>query len=325
MGTNPHPRGTFLFGSLPFQGFGAGIHTPYGLMLPPTTRVGAYVRSGGVADGMETAIKEKLVTTLASGLKTCAAGLGNTVVILPGHSENVADATMLDNLAAGTRIIGIGRGTSMPTFRWTAAGGQWTLDQNDVVVQGLRLRLEGANGVTKAINITGTDNLICGCDIETASGATAKATIALEVGSGAVRTDIIGNRFRGTETHNSTDVIKIVGGTVPSDLTIADNYMICSATAANGLINVTVAAKRVTIMRNILYNTHTASTACIAVADVASDGVIAYNLFGTINDGTATAQGVVFAGTTDLFRCFQNFSGDEKNKSGVLTPAAVAT
>lgn len=313
--------------NLPFMGHGAGLKTQFGIVLPPGGNVAAYVRSTGPQNYDEQQVKQRIVTTLAKGLSYCRAGLNDVVVVLPGHTENVTDATMLDNLVNGTRIIGAGNPLQddAPTFRWTNTAGSWAIDNKNCYISGLKLQLEGANGITKAINITGSGVTLANNVIQTASGASNKATIAIEVGSGATECTIQGNYIYGSATHNSTDVIKVVGGTVPSQLTISDNVAMCSATAGNGIIHVTVAALNVLIARNYLYNTHTASTACIALDNVAADGLIIGNTFGTKNDGVATAQGVVYAGSNTLMVCSQNYSVDEKAKSGVLTPGAVAT
>jgi hypothetical protein len=309
---------------MPFMTLGGGVATHYGTLLPPSTSVAAFVRSTGAQDGDSIEIQRNLVTTLASALDRCRANRGDVIYLLPGHSESVVDGTMLDNLKVGTKIVGIGRGSDMPVFRWTAAAASWAINDANVEISGVRLRMEGANGITKAINITAADVALAGCDIEVASGATAKAAIAIEVGSAALRCSIVGSVFRGTTTHNVTDGIKLVGGTVPSGFRLIDNEMIFSATAANGLVHVTVAALGILIARNFMYNTHTASTACIAIDDVAADGLAAFNALGTLNDGVAADQGITF-GTAALVKCVENYSIDEPKKSGALAPAAAAT
>lgn len=308
---------------LPYVAAGAGLKTNFGIaLLPPGSRVAAYVRSTGQQSGDDPYILTNLVTTLSAGLARARSGLGDTVVVLPGHSESVADATMLTNLVAGTRIVGFGRGGNMPVFRWTATTSQWAVSVADVTIQGLRLRMEGANGVVKALVVTAADFGLYGCDIEVASGASNKATIAIELGAGSTRADVSGNIFRGTATHNVTDGVKVVSAV--DSVRICDNEMEFSATAANGLVHVTAAATSIKILRNIMDNQHTASSACIAVDSVAATGTIADNYTGVLNDGTAASQGVVLAGTATI-KCFQNFCSDEARKSGALAPAAVAT
>ena len=284
----------YIADNIPLQGAGYGIRTHFGVWLPPGSRVAAYVRSTGTQDGDDAAIVDKIVPTLASGLARCRSGLGDTVICLPGHSESVADATMLDALVPGTKIIGVPLGTATPTFRWTATASQWILNDANVTIAGLRLRLEGANGVVKAIVCTAADNQIVDCDIQVASGATAKSTIAIEAGTGAEKFVLAGCRLFGTATHNVTDGVKVVGAI--SDWTIRDNRMIFSATADNGNIHVTAAALNGHITGNELYNTHTSSTACIKFDDVASDGICSYNSLATAV-GTFKMRTASFSGS----------------------------
>lgn len=313
------PFGSPLAADLPVVSAGAGMKTPFGItLLPPGSRIAAYVRSTGAQSGDDAFTLANLVPTLSAGLARARSGLGDTVVVLPGHTESVTDATMLTNLVPGTRIVGFGRGSNMPVFRWTATASQWVLDDADVTIQGLRLRLEGANGVVKAIVSTAADIGIYGCDIEVASGASNKATIALEIGAASHRFELIGNVFRGTPTHNVTNGVLLVG--VSDQVRVTDNEMIFSATAANGVINLSSAVTSVKVLRNVCENTHTSSSACIAIGNVASTGVIADN-YTAVQASTSPASnsGIVFAGTSTI-RCFQNFCSDEPRLSGILTP-----
>src|SRR6478735_8493726 len=136
----------------------AGLRTQFGIVLPPGARVAAYVRSTGQQPGDDTFLTTNLCSTLAQGLARARAGLGDFVVVLPGHVENVADATTFSAaLVAGTRIIGVGRGTAMPTFTWTQTTSQWAIAVNDVQIAGIRISPIGINGVVLPINITVTD------------------------------------------------------------------------------------------------------------------------------------------------------------------------
>lgn len=320
MSTDNNAYGAFMHPDLPFIEWQAGLKTPAGVMLPPTGRVAAYVCSAGASDYDGQPLASRIVTTLDAGLKQCRSNKGDIVVVLPGHSESVTASTFLASLVAGTRIIGVGAGSFMPTLRITDTAGQLTLDDNNVNIRGMKLRLEGANGITKAILITGADVALLDCDIEVASGATAKSAIAIEIGSGANRCTIAGCRIRGTATHNATDGIKVVAAV--DGLRICGNEMIFSATAGNGLIHFTAAATNCMVRDNLLYNTHTSSTATIAVDNVASDGVFARNMSATtVGTGTApTSTGIVFAGASSLWRCFENYSTPTNNTSGVITP-----
>jgi hypothetical protein len=315
--------GKYITQMSPFLLGYSGVQTAYGLMLPPGSRVAAYVRATGVQspDELGAQIAGLLVPTLDAGLKRCRAGAGDVVVVLPGHTENVSSATALSSLVAGTRIIGCGQGSNMPAFRWTATAAQWAVSVADVEIAGLRLRLEGANGVVKAINVTGADFRLSGCDVEVASGATAKATIALEIGAGAHRAQIVGNSFRGTATHNATDGILVAGAV--NDVRIADNEMIFSATAGNGLVRVNAAALGLRILRNYIYNTHTASTAGIAFGASASSGFVSDNRIGVINTGAITSgTHGISTGATTICVFAENYAVNDPRASAILNPVA---
>jgi hypothetical protein len=311
---SPYPQ------DVPLLATGAGFKTPFGIaILPPASRVAAFVRSTGLQSGDDPFTAANLVTTLAAGLARVRAGLSDTVIVLPGHTESVTDATMLTSLAAGTRILGFGRGSAMPTFRWTATASQWALTASDVVVQGLRLRLEGANGVVKAINVTGSDVAFYGNDIEVASGAALKATIALEVGIGANRFELVGNIFRGTATHNVTNGVLVAAAV--DQVRIEDNEMIFSATAANGCVNITAAATALKVLRNYIYNTHTTSTAGITMANVVVDGICAENAIGVTATGAQTSNTTgINTGAAVTVKFFDNLICNDGRSSGLLQP-----
>ena len=106
---------------------GIGARFPWGISLAPNGGKVFYVCSAGPPDGATDLIRTNLSATLGEGLHKCLADRGDTVIILPGHAENVVDNTMLTNLVNGTRIIGVGQGSKMPAFTWTAAASQWVI------------------------------------------------------------------------------------------------------------------------------------------------------------------------------------------------------
>ncbi len=298
-------------------------NTPYGITLPPSGgTVVAYVRATAPTNG-DRLIESRRVTTLAAALTKCRSGYNDIIVILPGHSENITSGTYLSALVAGTTIVGLGKGTNRAKLRLTATAAQLAVAVADVSISGMRLELEGANGVVKAINVTGSNFQFFNNDVVLASGAALKATIGMELGDAAADAKIYNNRFIGTATHNVTDGILIAHANA-SRVEIRGNTMIASATAANGLIRVTGAALGLAITDNLIYNTHTASTATIAFGAVAADGIVARNMSATVNNGTNANQGIIL-GATALVRCFENYGTDEPRTSGVILPGAPAT
>lgn len=307
---------------LPTSTTGYGYRTPFGVTLPPGSQVAAFLRSTGPQSNDDPAISPNLVTTLASALQRVRTGLGDTIFVLPGHSESVVDNTMMTNLLPGTRIVGIGTGSNQPTFRWTATGSQWILNKADVYICGLRLRLEGANGVVVAIDATAADNILADCDIEVASGAANLATVAIRLSAGSTRFVLAGNVIRGV-TGAVTDGV-LVNAAVDG-VRIQDNDMYFPGNATQGNVRVAAAATSLRILRNFMYNQTSGATTTtnIAVANVAAEGLIAYNSLGCAGDGSVApaSTGIVLAGANSLVRCIQNFSTPTKNTSGALAPA----
>lgn len=303
---------------LPAMAAAGGFRTPYGIILPPGGKVAAYVRSTGIQSNDDQFIQANWVSTLNAGLARVRSGLGDTVVCLPGHSESVTDSSFLSNLVAGTVIVGVGYGSNMPVFRWTAAGSQWALNKADVCISGLRLRLEGANGVTKAILVTAADNVIRDCDIEVSSGAANLASIALEVGAGATRFRLVRSKLRGL-TGATVDGVKIVSAVDGVEIGWCTAFF--PGTETNGQIHVTAAATNLDFHDLRMANTVANSTVCVVYDDVACTGVLSDCRFSTLNNGTASSQGVAF-GTGALIRVMECYSTDEPKKSGILAPTA---
>jgi hypothetical protein len=316
------PANLPLFTTLPQYNLAAGIRTEYGVFLPPGQRV-TYVRSTGVQSGDSENVAGRLVPTLAAGLAECRSGQGDIVYVLPGHTETVT-STSFANLVAGTRIIGLGdlNRDDAPTFTWSSAAATWAISVKNVYIQGLRLLMDNFNGVTAPINITASGCSLVGNYMRWSSSAALLATTAITVGSGALRTVISGNLVEGAAAGVCTNGIVLLGATTPDGTQITNNVMQAACVAASGLVNVTVAAINLLIAGNQMYNVTAASTSCVTFADAANNGILAYNNFATLNNGTASAQGALF-GTASLVKAFQNFCSDQPKLSGILAPGPV--
>jgi hypothetical protein len=248
--------------------------------------------------------------------------MGDFVVCLPGHVENVSDATTFSAaLLAGTRIIGVGRGAAMPTFTWTATAGQWLVSVADVQISGIRIAPIGITAVVLPISVTAADFALTFCEVVVSTTAIAPANV-VTLSATALRANISGNTFRGLAASVPTTIITVAGAV--TDVTISDNEFNCPAVAATGHVNVTGAALGLKIFRNNMYNTAAASTVCISLAAAVSDGHVADNRFCILANGVASATGITF-GAGSLVKANQNYCSDEPARSGVLSPVVVTT
>lgn len=325
MGTDNFAYG---YGSqdVPWLGYGAGIKTEHGMLFPSSARIAAYVRSTGRQDLDPPGISERIDTTLAKALKKCRAGYGDIVVVLPGHSETVTDATMLDNLVNGTRIIGWGSPMQddAPTFDFNAVASQWVLDNKNVLISGLKFKFSRATAFTTlGFALTAAGITFVGNVFETATDSTHGVLSMLSLGSGSHQFTFAGNYVYGTIGTFQTGVI--TAAAVANDMVIVKNRMMAPATIATGLIALGAnACLRAYIADNHLSNTLASSTACISAGNAASSGDIVRNYCSVLNDGTGASQGIILHGTS-LIKCYENRTADENGKTGIVTPAAVAT
>src|SRR5687767_4421121 len=306
-----------------------GQRTLYGTWLPPGARVAAYV--GPQSESTDAySSNGLLVSTLAAGLAKCRSGKGDVVCVLPGHTETVSDGTMMDNLVAGTQIIGcapFGSGL-MPTFTFSHADAEWTVDVANVTITGIKFNCDGADTIDTPIQVTAAGFRFEGNFVNLGSSSSLDCDVFLTLGAGSTNAYIMRNKMQTTSTAVNTNVISITAAV--DGITIGGNYIKTTlSSATGGVIQIGAAATNLDIHDNVIRN-FVEDGIGIRVADTfAATGMVYDNYFGgTDAAGTVanTIKMVSFEGTTEaLLRCFQNFATDEDTASGVLSPAAAST
>lgn len=315
--------GTFNFPTLPYNKFEAGVDLGNALVLATGGNV-VYLRSTGPADYDPAALSGRIVTTLSAALSQCRANKADTILVLPGHSEDVTSATALSGLVAGTRIIGVGRGSNTPTFTWkTSTAANWAVNVANVSISGLRLVMTGIDAVVAGVTITGVDCCISDCDIEVSTAALAGATNAIVIsGTAAHRAQVIGNRFRGLHATGGTRAVHVFGAVDGVEI-VGNTIMAAFAnTTVTGPIHVNAAATNVKVGDNVIYNSNSASTRCIQFGTQASTGIAYRNAMYITGSTTASYGGIGFGGSQPLIGCIENYCVDEKQASGILSPLA---
>lgn len=314
--------------AIPMYAAGFGIQTPYGIHLPPGSKVAAFVR--GTAGALNSSptddpfIAKQLVATIAAAASRVRAGYGDTIVCLPGHTENFAVADSVPNLLAGTRLISAGRAgaSNNPTLTWTATASTFLMNVADVTLQGFNLNFAGIDAVVAPITVSAAGCAILGNHITVAAGS-AGATTPITVAANANNCLIAGNKMLQTGTQTEVNIIAITGAV--DNLEICHNKISCLLTSATGgIIQIAEAATNLDIHHNLFYNA-VEDGICIRVADTfAATGWIHDNYARNVDAGGTVAQAVKmvsFEGTTEsVIGCFQNFCTDEATTSGLLSP-----
>lgn len=296
--------------------------TPYGgYYLDPCSEVVAYVRATQLPN-MPLDVQGKWVPDIPTGLARCRAGRNDVVMVLQGHTENVTSTT-LANMVAGTRLVGVGRGSNRPNLRWTATSSQFVMNDADCVIANFILRMEGAV-VVKAVAVTAADCAILGCDIDVGSTASTNlSTIGIDIGAGAHRFELRDNYIHGIAGATCTQVVAVSGA---ADGVIIKGNKIYAATSvvSVGVIDVTAAATGLDIGGNLLHNRVASSTAAGSVTGAVACTGMVYDNYCRLEDTAATPATTGWTlNSTSLLALYQNFTTDTKNTSGILSPAVV--
>lgn len=266
-----------------------GLRTEYATLLPPGSKVAAYVGSIQ-SDSLDAySASTLLVQTLNAGLARCRPGKGDVVVVLPGHTENVSTADFMNNLVAGTQILGVapfGSGL-MPTLTFTATAATFLLDQPNCVLSGIKFAV-GIDAVVNYLVVTGAGNYIGGCYFQCGTAAALDMNTAIVVNTGATDLIVEGNQFITTTTGvNVTQLL--IAGTGVDNFQVRGNYFFGNC-PTNGNIRVTGTATGFSINNNAIHNTTATTPIVIGFANTALVGSV-YNNLGFSTSGVTTVQG----------------------------------
>lgn len=248
----------------------------------------------------------------------CTAGNGDTIYVLPGHTEAVSAAGGITFDIAGVKVIGIGTGSERPTITLG------TVDTATITVSAANCRLSncilngtGLDGIDAIVTISGANFMLDGCLI-VVGGSSAQADVGVLSGSTTTGSgfQILNNIFDGGGTTGPVAGVRIAG--TPDRWKINGNRFIGTYSAApinNLTSNVATNGE---IKWNDLENIH--ATGLGIDLDSACTGVIAYNTVWTPNVDPVGAGVSIDSGS---MACFENYAGDTVDTSGVLEPVAV--
>lgn len=216
--------------------------------------------------------KRQPCSTIASALAQCTANNGDLIILAPGHAETISAAGGIAIDKAGVHILGMGRGTAMPTITFdTAITADLDIDAANVTIENVHFRANFAD-ITAAIDVNATDFALIGCRFsEVATDMNAKIWIQ----DGATTTSnymtIQGCYANLTDAAN-THFVNFAGtgtGHIVKDNILNGDW----GTMAIGGAGVITDAM---ILNNNIHNVATDADACISVAATAT-GLIAQN------------------------------------------------
>jgi hypothetical protein len=307
---------------------GVGIRTNYATLLPPGSKVAAYV--GAIQDDSLDAYAAStlLVPTLQAGLARCRSGKGDVVVVLPGHTETVSTADFFTNLVAGTQIIGVAQKNSslMPTFTFSATAATFLLDVADVTVSGLKF-VSSIDAVVNYLTTSAAGCKILDCVFDCGTSSALDVASPVLVNAGSDNLEIAFNRFTSLSTAVATNGVLVQGAC--QGVSIHDNdFDLSISGATSGLIEFgAFAIGQGRVFNNSLKNRRAAAAVCMRIADTAGrEGLIFDNYMAVVPDITVIGGLISAAGSTNhTWRAFQNYGHDENIGTAVVTGIGTGT
>lgn len=277
--------------------------SPWGINLPPSAMVAAYVRSAGHQNIEHVDIKNKLVTTLNAGLAKARSGRGDYVVVFPDHTENISSADQMSSLVAGTKIVGLGTGNLRPTFTWTAATSTFLFDVANVSLDNCILKLcdTGNAGVTVAapITVSAAGCSITNCRIMFGGDADDIVTIGITTTAAADDFSFVNNICYGATAAECTTFLRLVG----ADRFYMKDCLILGATSSTsvGVLQMLTTASTDVYIENCSFANRKAASIHAATGMAAATGIVKDCAFAILDD--STLPGWETEGNLQFFNC----------------------
>lgn len=268
-------------------------------------------------------------STLDYAIGRCTAGRGDIIFVKPGHAETISTATAVAMDVAGIAIIGLGVGTSRPTFTLdTGNTTTITVSANNISIQNCVfvanfLSIAALFTLTTAKNFTfeNCETKDTSAILNFANIITTSATSNANDGLG-----IIGSKFSLLHATAAANLLKVTG--TQDSIYIADNMYLSTTTDAGAVIVVT-AAKIMTnfyMLRNIFTLVNAAATATgylITSAQAGSTGMIHDNTDFCLANTTYASSLAVTAATGIRFGINRHSRTADKSSGATLpTPDA---
>jgi len=235
-------------------------------------------------------------STLDFAVSQCQAGSGDIIYILPGHAETISSASILALDVAGVAIVGLGSGSTRPTFTFTTA------NTANIPVTAANISIQNCLFVA---------NFLAVASVFTATGTSTPTDFCIQNCEFRDTSAILNflSIMSGNATANSIDGFSFVGNTVSS----------LSVTAATTAIKVSAAVDRMTIKGNYGNWAILADTAAMLAAGANSitNFNFSYNILSRPNTTSTVGNMISTSGTAWTGQCAYNAIWNLDNSAGV--------
>jgi len=251
--------------------------------------------------------------TIDYAVGKCTANRGDIIMVMPGHSEDIASATSLVFDVAGVAVIGLGAGTDRPDLNFSATAGSVEIDAANVTLYNLTLTAD-VSAVVVGVNIDAAGCTIDNCEFNfNATGDDFLIMIDVD--------GVDGFTLSNSRLYAEDNVAGAATGIrldTDTKTVIKDNFLI-GEWSAGAIVGEGAAGAQLLIESNSIYNADTAGGEVIDL-NVAHTGLIVNNRCGTL---FTTAPETAFDPGSCL--CLENYVANSINESGIIVPTTLST
>lgn len=263
--------------------------------------------------------------TIDAAINVCVASRGDRIIVLPGHTEAISSNTALNLDIAGIQIIGLGKGTVIPTITLdTGATVRIPVSAANITVKGIKFVANFADIATLFLLTTAQGFVVTECEFaDTASNLNFLALITTTVAVVADNLKFNKNYVTILGTTAATTPIKILG--THDRIQINDNYINKAALSntshvlAHGALVVT----NLEMARNQLFTPTTDSSGgafLITTSSTTNSGMVHDNQIKALD---SAAELLVTAGSK--YGMNNNLYDGDADASGFVSPAIGST
>lgn len=263
--------------------------------------------------------------TVKLALAQCLASRGDYIIVAPGHTESIANATDLAANVAGVTVIGLGSGSLRPTFTFTTAiTANIPVTVANFTFKNCIFVANFADIVSCFTNNAGPEFAVINCEFrDTTSILNFIAIVTTTVTVNADGLMFNGNKLIIKGITAATTPIKIAG--TIDRVTINDNSVTkavlnnTSCLLAHGALVVT----NLTMARNRIYSANTDSATggfLITTSSTTNSGMVHDNYVQGLD---IAAEILCTAGC--VYGQFNNLYDGDADKSGFVSPAIGST
>lgn len=256
--------------------------------------------------------------TLAYAFSSDTVTSGDVVYVMPGHAETVNAAGDITMDIAGVRVVGLGRGSSRPTFTYaTDTASTWLITAANVRVENVLITCTGTIDVANAITITAADVALVDVDVRD-SAATSQFADPIIVSTGADRCRLERVRVFSHATGDAAQSAILLSAAVV-DVEIIDHYS--DGLFATGNIESTAAALNTVIRNPVTRQRHATRDAGINLHASNTGFVLSPRVWSATNDADGFNLAIVAAAASVFNPLVVNAAGESGGAWGTASAA----